>query len=115
MVGILFVTDQTRSGRFCLAWGMPKNSSPVFSQVMAALHQQTFAQCAALHPLRRRPRGLSRYDHFLALCFAHLTQRESLRDLVICLNAQPNGHLGFRGRLTRTNLAYANERRDWRL
>jgi hypothetical protein len=115
MVGILFVTDQTHGGRFCLAWGMPKNSSPVFAQVMAALHQQTFAQCAALHPLRRRPRGLSRYDHFLALCFAHLTQRESLRDLVICLNAQPNGHLGFRGRITRTNLAYANERRDWRL
>ncbi|HEV2327366.1 MAG TPA: IS4 family transposase, partial [Verrucomicrobiae bacterium] len=24
-------------------------------------------------------------------------------------------HLGFRGRLTRTNLAYANKHRDWRL
>jgi IS4 transposase len=92
-------------------------SSPVFAQVMSCLHPQAFARCAALHPLRRRPRGLSVFDHFLALCFAQLTYRESLRDLEACLNARPTMkyHLGFRGRLTRTNLAYANERRDWRL
>jgi hypothetical protein len=92
-------------------------SSPVFAQVMSCLHPQTFARCAALHPLRRRPRGMSVYDHFLALCFAQLTYRESLRDLEACLNARPGMlyHLGFRGRITRTNLAYANERRDWRL
>lgn len=95
---------------------MPR-SSPVFAQVMACLHPQAFARCAALHPLRRRPRGLSVFDHFLALCFAQLTYRESLRDLEACLNARPcmQYHLGFRGRITRTNLAYANERRDWRL
>ena len=84
---------------------------------MALLHPQTFARCAALHPLRRKPRGLSRHDHFLALCFAQLTARESLRDLETSLNAQPHlrYHLGFRGRVTRTNLAYANRRRDWQL
>jgi IS4 transposase len=92
-------------------------SSPVFAQVMSLLHPQAFARCAAFHPLRRRPRGLSVYDHFLALCFAQLTYRESLRDLESCLNARPSlrYHLGFRGHVTRTNLAYANERRDWRL
>ena len=84
---------------------------------MSVLHAQAFARCAALHPLRRRPRGLSVFDHFLALCFAQLTYRESLRDLEACLNARPGMkyHLGFRGRITRTNLAYANERRDWRV
>jgi AcrR family transcriptional regulator len=99
-----------------VAWEMPI-TSPVFAQVMAPLHAQTFAQCAARHPLRRQPRGLSRYDHFLALNFCQLTYRESLRDVEACLNARPslNYHLGFRGRVTRTNLAYANERRDWRL
>jgi len=93
------------------------SSSPVFAQVMSCLHPQAFARCAALHPLRRRPRGLSMFDHFLALCFAQLTYRESLRDLEACLNARSamKYHLGFRGRITRTNLAYANERRDWRL
>jgi Transposase DDE domain/Domain of unknown function (DUF4372) len=92
-------------------------SSTVFSQVMSTLHPQTFARCAALFPLRRQPRGLSVYDHFLALCFAQLTYRESLRDLEACLNARPAMlyHLGFRGRITRTNLAYANQRRSWRL
>jgi len=84
---------------------------------MSPLHPQAFARCAALHPLPRRPHGLSVYDHFLALCFAPLTYRESLRDIEACLNARPalQYHLGFRGRVTRTNLAYANERRDWRL
>jgi hypothetical protein len=94
---------------------MPKNSSPVFSQIMSLLHPQAFARCAARHPLRREPRGLTRYDHFLALCFAQLTHRRSLRDLCACLAAQPHYHLGFRGELTRTNLAYASRRRDWRL
>src|SRR5580658_3379222 len=92
-------------------------SSPVFTQVMSGLHPEAFARCASLHPLRRRPRGLSVFDHFLALCFAQLTYRESLRDLETCLNARPamKYHLGFRGRITRTNLAYANQRRDWRV
>ena len=51
------------------------------------------------------------------MCFGQLTYRESLRDIVACLNSRPQllYHLGFRGRITRTNLAYANEHRDWRL
>jgi hypothetical protein len=94
-----------------------QSTRTVFSQVMSTLHPQAFSRCAALHPLRRRPRGLSVYDHFLALCFAQLTYRQSLRDIEACLNARPSlaYHLGFRGHVTRTNLAYANERRDWRL
>ncbi len=91
-------------------------SSPVFSQIMAALHPQELARCVACFPPPRRPRALSAYDHFLALCFAQLTGREGLRDLVACLNARParSYQAGFRTRLTRTNLAYANEHRDWR-
>ena len=91
-------------------------TSPVFSQVMSALHPQEFARCLENYPAPRRPRGLSAYDHFLALCFAQLTGREGLRDLVACLNARPARayQAGFRTRLTRTNLAYANEHRDWR-
>jgi hypothetical protein len=92
-------------------------SRPVFAQVMSVLHPQAFARCAAANPLRRPPRGLSVYDHFLALCFAHLTCRDSLRDLEVCLNARPSMlyHLGFRSRITRTNLSYANTHRSWKL
>src|SRR5438874_2396958 len=90
---------------------------PVFSQIIAGLHNHAFGRCVERFPMRRTPRRFSAYDHFLALCFGQLTYRESLRDIVTCLNARPRlqYHLGFRGRLTRTNFAYANERRDWRM
>src|SRR5580658_7804615 len=89
---------------------------PVFSQIVARLHNHAFARCAEQFPMRRNPRRFSAYDHFLALCFGQLTYRESLRDFVACLQARPQlqYHLGFRGKITRTNFAYANEQRDWR-
>lgn len=89
----------------------------VFSQITAVLFPVEFSRCSRRFPTRRAIRGLTVYDHFLALCFGQLTYRESLRDIVACLQAkQPLlYHLGFRGRLTRTNLAYANEHRDWRM
>jgi hypothetical protein len=92
-------------------------SSPVFAQILTSLHPEEFARCAAQFPAARPARGLSAYDHFLALCFAQFTQRESLRDIQTCLNARADWkyHMGFRGRLTRTNLAYANAHRDWRI
>lgn len=84
---------------------------------MNALYPGEFTRCAKDFPTRRPTRGLSEYDHFLALCFGQLTYRESLRDIVACLNSKQSAlyHLGFRGRLSRTNLAYANQHRDWRL
>lgn len=65
----------------------------------------------------RSSRSFSAYDHLLCLCFGQLTFRESARDIIACLNARPqlHYHLGFRGHLTRTNFAYANEHRDWRV
>ena len=91
--------------------------APVFSQIVSALYQPEFSRCVERFPTPRPTRGLSEYDQFLALCFGQLTYRESLRDIVACLQAKKSSlyHLGFRGRLTRTNLAYANKYRDWRL
>src|SRR6266508_5374931 len=89
----------------------------VFSQINAALYPAEFARCTQLFPNQRATRGLTAYDQFLALSFGQLTYRESLRDIVACL--QSRGpllyHLGFHGNLSRTNLAYANRHRDWRL
>ena len=89
----------------------------VFSQITAALYPAEFSRCVERFPKARPPRGLSEYDHFLALCFGQLTYRESLRDIVACLRSKPRifYHLGFRGSLSRTNLAYANHQRDGRL
>jgi hypothetical protein len=43
--------------------------------------------------------------------------RESLRDIQTCLNSHKEKlyHIGFRGDISRTTLADANERRDWRI
>jgi len=94
-----------------------QTSATIFSQITAALYPAEFIRCAERFPNRRPTRGLTAYDHFLALCFGQLTYRESLRDIVVCLKARAHlgYHLGFRGRLSRTNLAYANHHRDWGL
>lgn len=89
----------------------------VFSQINAVLYLAEFHRCVELFPNQRPTRGLTEYDQFLALNFGQLTYRESLRDIVGCLQARGAllYHLGFRGNLSRTNLAYANAHRDWRL
>ena len=92
-------------------------SPTLFSQIMRPLFAVEFARATQQFPNPKPPRGLTEYDHFLAMCFGQLTYRESLRDIVACLNSKPRllYHLGFRGRITRTNLAYANRHRDWRV
>jgi hypothetical protein len=51
------------------------------------------------------------------MAFGQLTYRESLRDTITCLQAvQPKlYHAGLRGRASRSTLADANEKRDWRI
>ena len=95
---------------------MPPGAT-VFAQITSALFPVEFARCAERFPMPRSSRSFSAYDHFLSLSYAQLTYRESLRDIIICLCARPQlqYRMGFRGRLTRTNLAYANEKRDWRV
>ena len=92
-------------------------SPTIFSQVTSTLFHPEFSRCVEQFPTTKSTRSLTEYDHFLALCFGQLTYRESLRDIVACLNSKKKllYHLGFRGSITRTNLAYANKNRDWRL
>ena len=92
-------------------------SSTVFSQITSVLYPTEFSRCVQQFPTRRATRGFTAYDQFLCLCFGQLTYRESLRDVVSCLRAKRtlHYHLGLRGHITRTNFAYANRHRDWRL
>jgi hypothetical protein len=90
---------------------------PVFAQLLAPIHLQQFARIVERFAPSRSGRALSAWEHFLAMAFAQVTFRESLRDLVLCLDARPSlrYHLGFRHRVARSTLADANERRDWRV
>ena len=51
------------------------------------------------------------------MAFAQLTYRESLRDIEACLRSVGRKlyNMGFRGQVSRSTLADANESRDWRI
>ena len=51
------------------------------------------------------------------MAFAQLTYRASLRDTITCLNVlKPKlYHIGIRSTVSRSTLADANEKRDWRI
>jgi hypothetical protein len=89
----------------------------VFSQIMSHVPQYEFNKCVDKYRGNYKVHHFSCWDHFLCLAFAQLTYRESLRDIVTCLNAMSNKlyHMGFRARISRSTLADANERRDWRI
>lgn len=89
----------------------------VFSQILDTVHREQFERCVFKFPMPRASKGFTARDQFLCMIFAQLTFRESLRDIEACLCSQ-NGLLhamGLRGKPTRTNLAYANKHRDWRV
>jgi hypothetical protein len=89
----------------------------VFAQLMEFASHKEFQKCVGKYPPKRRPRRFSFWDQFLAMSFAQLTYRESLRDIEACLGAVPDKiyHMGFRAPVARTTLAEANEQRDWRI
>ena len=60
---------------------------------------------------------LSCWEQYLAMAFAQLTYRESLRDIEACLGAigPKLYHLGIGAAVARSTLADANENRDWRI
>lgn len=89
----------------------------VFSQLMDFLPLHRFRQCVERYGGNYKIQRFTCLDQFLCLAFAQLTFRESLRDIEACLRAQQSKlyHLGFRSTISRSNLAYANEHRDWRI
>ncbi len=89
----------------------------VFAQVMEFAPWHTFRRLAAKYRADFNVRTFSCLDQFLSMAFAQITFRESLRDIEACLEAHAAKayHLGLRGNFTRSNLADANERCDWRL
>ena len=89
----------------------------VFAQLMDFLPLHTFRRCVARYPSNYPTKTFSHLDQYLSMAFAQLTFRESLRDIEVCLRAHESKlyHLGIRGHVARSNLADANEKRDWQI
>ena len=88
----------------------------VFAQVMRHLPLVVFARMVEQHRAQHKVKQFSCLDQFLALAFAQLTGRESLRDIEINLRAQRKHlyRLGFRCKtISRNTLANVNGTRPW--
>jgi len=89
----------------------------VFSQLMDFLPMYEFRKCVDRYGGNYHTSSFSCMDQYLCMGFAQLTYRESFRDIEACLRSRKEKlyHLGIRGRVSRSTLAEANEKRDWRM
>jgi len=91
--------------------------STVFAQVMDFLPKRQFRRCVQRYHGNFRVRSFKCFDQFLCMAFAQLTYRQSLRDIACCLKAMDKKlyHSGFQGKISKSTLADANEKRNWRI
>ncbi len=84
---------------------------------MEFLPMYEFHKCVERYHGERKMLKFSCLDQYLSMSFAQLTFRESLRDIESCLRSMSGRlyHMGFRGKISRSTLADANENRDWRI
>ncbi len=89
----------------------------VFSQLMDFFPKNEFNKCVRRYNGNHRAKTFTCLDQYMSMAFAQLTGRESLRDIEICLRGlHPKlYHVGIRGNISRSTLADANEKRDWRI
>lgn len=89
----------------------------VFRQLLQFLPRHDFNVCVYRYLGEYWVKKFSTFDQFLCLAYAQISGRESLREIETCLNSHREKlyHIGFRGDVSRTTLADANERRDWRI
>ena len=85
----------------------------VFNQLLKGLPKRHLKALIDQHSGDYRVRTLGCYEQFIALLYAQLTGRKSLRDLALNFNAHKEQfyHLGVRGEIKRSTLADANNTR----
>ena len=89
----------------------------IFAQLMDFLPRYRFQVCVQRYGGDYKIKNFSCWKQFLCMAFAQLTYRESLRDIEATLGSVRDKlyHMGIRGRVSRSSLAYTNENRDWRI
>jgi hypothetical protein len=89
----------------------------VFSQIVEFLPIQAFDTCVDRYQGNKSVKHFSCWNQLLCMMFGQLGNRESLSDLVLCIQVHQSKayHLGFGIGISKNNLAKANKRRDWRI
>ena len=88
----------------------------VFSQLTSFLNRSLFNDYVRKYHGDKYVKSFTCWNQLLALMFGQLSNRESLRDLIVALEAHRSKcyFLGMGTHITRSNLAKANESRDSR-
>jgi hypothetical protein len=93
------------------------NGKYTFAQLTEFLPKRVFDSLVIRYNGDKYVRHFSCWNQLLCMIFGQLTNRDSLRDLIITIEAHSRKtyHLGLGKKVTRSNLAKANERRDYRI
>lgn len=89
----------------------------IFSQLIEFLSHNDFIRCVSKFDGNYKIKTFTCWHQLLYMIFGQLSHRESLSDLIICLQSQQNKsyHLGMGKGTSKANLAKANENRDYRI
>jgi len=90
------------------------NGKYVFAQLTSFLPQRVFDKFVSKYSGNKYIKHFTCWNQLLCMVFGQLTNRNSLRDLIVILDAHSNKtyHLGFGKSVTKSNLAKANEKRN---
>lgn len=90
------------------------NGKYVFAQLIEFLPQRVFDGFVKKYSGNKHIRHFTCWNQLLCMIFGQLTNRDSLRDLIVAIDAhrRKTYHLGFGKSVTRSNLAKANENRS---
>ena len=89
----------------------------IFAQLTDFLPRRAFDHIVKNHAGNKYVRSFTCWNQMLCMVFGQLTSRDSMRDLMLSLEAhQPKYyHLGFGPTVTRRNLGKANQRRSYKI
>ena len=89
----------------------------VFSQLIEFLPHNDFIACVSKYQGNYKVKTFTCWHQLLYMVFGQLSNRDSLSDLIVCLQSQQNKsyHLGMGRGTSKANLAKANEKRDYRI
>jgi len=93
------------------------NGKYVFAQLINFLPQRVFDNYVSKYSGNKYVKHFTCWNQLLCMIFGQLTNRDSLRDLIVVIDAHYNKsyHLGFGKSVTRSNLAKANEKRSCKI
>ena len=89
----------------------------VFAQLISFLNEDKFRRIVDKYQGNRYVKHLTCWNQLLALMFGQLSNRESLRDLIVALDAHHSKsyHLGLGKNVSKSSHARANQDRDYRI